>query len=82
VAYLVTENRTQLIESSPGPVWRKQNCADRERLRDACRAQQSTISDENSEIQDAPRRRADPTGSTDRNGLRTYGVLYTLLSDP
>jgi hypothetical protein len=72
----------QLIESSTGPVWRKQTHADRERLRDACRVRQSTISGTNSEIPDATRRRADPIGPIDRNGLRTSGVLYTLHSDP
>jgi hypothetical protein len=72
----------QLIESSTGPVWRKQTHADRERLRDACRVRQSTILGTNSEIPDALRRRADPIGSTDRNGLRPSGVPYTLHSDP
>jgi hypothetical protein len=72
----------QLIESSTGPVWRKQTHADRERLRDACRVRQSTISRTNSKIPDATRRRADPIGPIDRNGLRTSGVLYTLHSDP
>ena len=72
----------QLTESSTGPVWRKQTHADRERLRDACRVRLSTISGPNSEIPDATRRRADPIGPIDRNGLRTSGVLYTLHSDP